>query len=138
MNQWNVELYQDKHSYVWEYGGKGNVQQIIEAIDQALDEPEYNPWYFPSIGEYSTLLEQAGFEVNYAALLTRPTKLEGEEGLINWIEMFAGSRFATLSTSTKTAMMQQIESKLRPTLYRDGYWWADYQRLQIVATKTYL
>ena len=20
MNQWNVELYEDKHSYVWEYG----------------------------------------------------------------------------------------------------------------------
>jgi trans-aconitate methyltransferase len=121
--------------FVAEFGGKGNVQQIIEAINQALDEPEYNPWYFPSIGEYSTLLEQAGFEVNYAALLTRPTKLEGEQGLINWIEMFAVSRFATLSTSTKTTMMQQIESKLRPTLYRNGSWWADYQRLQIVAMK---
>jgi trans-aconitate methyltransferase len=121
--------------FVAEFGGKGNVQQIIKAIHQALAEPEYNPWYFPSIGEYSTLLEQAEFEVNYAALLTRPTKLEGEEGLINWLEMFAGSRFATLSTSTKIAMMQQIESKLRPTLYRNGHWWADYQRLQIVAMK---
>lgn len=121
--------------FVAEFGGKGNVKQIIEAINQTLAEPEYNPWYFPSIGEYSTLLEQAEFEVNYAALLTRPTKLEGEEGLINWLEMFAGSRFATLPTSTKIAMMQQIESKLRPTLYRNGYWWADYQRLQIVAMK---
>ncbi|MGL5833362.1 MAG: hypothetical protein ACRC1Z_09040 [Waterburya sp.] len=79
-------------------------------------------------------------------MFPRPTKLEGEQGLINWLEMFAGvplgyakrNCFATLSTSTKIAMMQQIESKLRPTLYRDGYWWADYQRLQIVATKTHL
>jgi trans-aconitate methyltransferase len=122
--------------FIAEFGGKGNVQQIIEAMNQALAEPEYNPWYFPSIGEYSTLLEQAGFKVNYAALFPRPTKLEGEQGLVNWIEMFAGSRIATLSTLTKTARMQQIESKLRPSLYRDGYWWADYQRLQIVATKT--
>lgn len=120
---------------VAEFGGKGNIKQIIEAINTALAEPDYNPWYFPTIGEYSSLLEQQGFTVNYATLFPRPTKLEGEHGLANWLEMFAKERFAALAPSTKSAIINKIESQLRPYLYQDGHWWADYQRIRVMATK---
>ncbi|MDJ0592054.1 MAG: SAM-dependent methyltransferase, partial [Pleurocapsa sp. MO_226.B13] len=86
-------------------------------------------WYFPSIGEYSTLCEQQGFTVNYAALFPRPTKLEGENGLANWLEMFARDRFKELSSTNKTAIVERVESELRPYLYRNGHWWADYYRI---------
>ena len=118
---------------VAEFGGKGNVARIIEAIEMALDRPIRNRWYFPSIGEYSTLLEQQGFTVNFATLFSRPTKLAGEEGLANWLEMFAYEDFQ--ASSATTATIEKIESQLRPSLYDDGHWWADYWRIQIVATK---
>lgn len=49
-----------------EFGGKGNVQTIIQGIteglshDYGIDAAHRNPWYFPSIGEYSALLEKVG------------------------------------------------------------------------------
>ena len=121
--------------FVAEFGGKDNIKQIVRAIDEAFDEPNRARWYFPSIGEYSTLLEQQGFRVYYAVLFPRPTKLEGESGLANWLEMFAKDRFKTVSSATKANLIEQIESALRPCLYRDGQWWADYCRIRIVAAK---
>ena len=121
--------------FVAEFGGKGNIWQMITAINLALNEPDYNPWYFPSISEYTTLLEQQGFDVNYASLFSRPTKLEGEKGLANWLKMFAGDRLEKLDSATRIAVVEQIESQLRPFLYRDGNWWADYKRIRVVATK---
>ena len=121
--------------FIAEFGGKGNIGQIVTAINSALDQPDYNPWYFPSIGEYATLLEQQGFDVSYASLFSRPTKLEGDKGLANWLKMFAKDRLEKLDSASKTSIINQIESQLRPVLYRDGIWWADYKRIRIVATK---
>ena len=121
--------------FVAEFGGKGNVQQIIEAIARTLVRPDYNLWYFPSIGEYSTLLEQQGFQVNYAVLFPRPTKLEGKNGLANWLKMFAKDRFDMVSHASQATLIEGIESELRPSLYRDGHWWADYYRIRIIATR---
>ena len=120
--------------FVTEFGGKGNIQQIIQALNTTLQEPGYNPWYFPSIAEYSKLLEDRGFEVTYASLYDRPTKLEGEQGLANWLEMFANNRLDCASSS-KTEIISQIESQLRSHLYKDGNWIADYKRIQIAAIK---
>jgi hypothetical protein len=128
--------------FVAEFGGKGNLKQIIAAIDIALKKSGYqlqlasNPWYFPSISEYASLLEQQGFEVTYATLLARPTKLEGGEmGLRNWLEMFASSLLSIVSPSTKLDIMTEIEKQLKSTLYRDSSWVADYKRIRVIATK---
>ena len=122
-----------KGRFIAEFGGKNNIKQIIEALNIALPEPDYNPWYFPSIAEYSTLLEARGFEVTYAKLYDRPTKLEGEKGLANWLTMFAANRLDRILS--QKAIIKQIESQLRPYLYQDGNWIADYRRIQIVAIK---
>ena len=59
---------------VAEFGGKGNVRQIVDATLAVLNEAGYpdrdvsNPWYFPSIGEYTGLLERHGFETRSAVL----------------------------------------------------------------------
>jgi hypothetical protein len=83
---------------VFEFGGHGNVRILVDAAYRALRQlgvqhPErLNPWYYPSIAEYSAILESTGIEVTYALLFDRPTPLQdGERGLENWWRMF-GSR----------------------------------------------
>lgn len=124
--------------FVAEFGGKGNVEAIFKATQEAMQELGIyidNPWYFPSIGEYSSLLEQQGFEVAFAMLFERPTPLEGEQGIRNWIEMFGKSFLAKLSAKEQENLFSNIEQSLRPTLYRDETWIADYKRIRVLAIK---
>lgn len=57
---------------VAEFGGKGNVEGIYHAIrlvlldSHGIDAATRNPWYYPSIGEYASLLEAHGFRVRMA------------------------------------------------------------------------
>ena len=78
------------------FGGYGNNRLIHEALAKAFAEQGYSyqvPFYFPSIGEYASLLEQAGFEVRYAVLFDRMTELMGEDGMKDWIRMFISTPY---------------------------------------------
>jgi trans-aconitate 2-methyltransferase len=128
--------------FVAEFGGKGNVRAIVEALGSVLAEiggaefETLNPWYFPSIGEYAGRLEKQGFEVSYAVLFDRPTILEGgSAGMVNWIEMFAGGLLSGLSDEVRPRAIKAVEKKVRSALYRDGSWIADYRRIRVVAAK---
>ncbi|MFN9968487.1 MAG: SAM-dependent methyltransferase, partial [Phycisphaerae bacterium] len=65
---------------VVEFGGRGNVHQICSALERAvyLDTSDSVPAknYFPSISEYTTLLEKHDIEVTLAMLFDRDTKLD--------------------------------------------------------------
>ena len=80
--------------FVAEFGGKGNIANLLAALERALTQMGASsdgagPCYCPSIAEYSGVLEKHGLEVRGAALFERPTKLaDGEQGLANWIVMF--------------------------------------------------
>ncbi|HBL62017.1 MAG TPA: SAM-dependent methyltransferase [Cyanobacteria bacterium UBA8803] len=128
--------------FVAEFGGKGNIRAIAASLYSVLSEigcnsPEaLSPWYFPSIGEYATLLEQQGFDVTYAVLFERPTPLEdGDAGMANWVRMFGSCFLDGLPADTQTQVIQAVEHQLKPTLYREGTWIADYRRLRVVAIK---
>ena len=127
--------------FVAEFGGKGNISTVISAIRNVMQAAGYpatelNPWYFPSIGEYGTLLEQQGLQLTYACLFNRPTPLEGrEEGIENWLEMFANSFFQVVPHQQKLEILAEIANQLRPTLYRNGTWVVDYQRIRVLAIK---
>ncbi len=112
------------------------------AFDQSLaelhSEPQgrTNPWYYPSVSEYATLLENNGFEVRFMTLFDRPTPLaDGEAGLRNWVTMFASDYYAKLGPESREAFLRRVEDLLRPGLFRDGHWWADYRRLRFAAWK---
>jgi len=125
--------------FVAEFGGKGNVQTIVAALENTAASlgcrlPQ-SPWYFPSVAEYAALLEHGGLEVRYAALFDRPTALDGEHGLRHWIAMFAGHVLHALAADQHETFLTGMEEKLRPGLYRDGAWFADYRRLRIVAVR---
>ncbi|AHF99775.1 methyltransferase type 11 [Halostagnicola larsenii XH-48] len=123
--------------FVAELGGADNVRMITYALETELRERGYEaakPWYFPSIGEYAPRLEAHGFEVRSARMFDRPTELEnGEEGLSNWLELFGEEFFESVPADERDAIVAAVEDELRPTLFRDGSWIADYRRLRFAA-----
>ncbi|WP_062049427.1 class I SAM-dependent methyltransferase [Bacillus sp. JCM 19034] len=129
--------------YIAELGGKGNVQTIINALYEALAEhgiqreDVYYPWIFPSIGEYATILEKAGFTVSTMVLYERPTLLEnGAKGLQDWIINFAGDFLQVVhNDQTKHAVIERATKIATPAIVRDGKWYADYKRLRFIAIK---
>ncbi len=123
---------------VAEFGGQGCVRAIIAAANEALGGRfgACGPWYFPSVGQYAPILEEHGFEVSFAALFDRPTVLDdGERGLRNWLDMFAGAYFAALPPDERETALVSIESLLRPRLWKGEHWEADYRRIRVVAVK---
>ena len=122
--------------FVAEFGGKGNVQKIVAAVETVRQQSNLSPWYFPSINEYAQLLERHGLDVTFAALIDRPTPLnDGDQGLSNWLKMFGGSLLMGLDTEDTNTVIQCVEELLCPQLYDGSQWSADYRRLRLVATK---
>lgn len=126
--------------FVAELGGTGNIDTITEALYAAAERHGYdirdrNPWYFPTIGEYATVLDASGLEVRYARLFDRPTSLDGPDGLRNWLTMFADTFFTDIPPHDHDPIITTVEDTLRPDAYHDDAWIADYRRLRIRAIK---
>ena len=128
--------------FVLEMGGKGNLEQFRDAVHEALDaigRPEGKLWnlkFYPTIGEYASLLERHGLAVPSARLFDRPTPLDGgESGLRTWLEMFEEVTLSRLASDERRAFVEMVEARLRPKLFRDGHWTADYVRLRLVAVR---
>lgn len=124
---------------VSELGGKGNIGRIEQALEamrarHGLGSSARCTW-FPSVGEYASILEQSGFEVRSAMLFDRPTLLEGEQGMENWIRQFSSFSFDGIPSEAQRAAMSEVIDELRPKLFRDGQWYADYRRLRIIGVK---
>ncbi|WP_457638622.1 class I SAM-dependent methyltransferase [Persephonella sp.] len=124
--------------FVAEFGGKGNIQSIVEAMEQVFKEnPEFgqfkNVWYFPDLQEYKQLLEKTGFKVEYIELIPRPTPIEDIE---NWLEIFTNVYTSHLSTQQERKFRNQVKEKLKKTIYSpQNGWTADYVRLRLRAVK---
>lgn len=125
--------------FVFELGGYGCGRLIHEALAEAFSERQYvykMPFYFPTIGEYASLLENTGFRVKYAVLFDRPTELKGENGMKDWINMFVKTPFSVIENeSEREAVKEKAVDKLRDALYKDGKWYADYVRLRMKAVR---
>lgn len=124
-----------------EFGGKGNVKSITDAIATAAeslglaDKVVKNFWFFPSISTYTSLLELKGFEVEQAWLFDRPTKLNGENGMYDWISQFAQHAFKNLNTEEAESIKNLAVAILKPHYFINGEWVAAYKRLRIKAWK---
>lgn len=125
--------------FVAEFGGKGNVAALENAMRVAADKLELPPFgqlnYFPSIGEYTSLLEKVGLEPTFATLFDRPTPLDGPHGARHWIEQFRAGYLDTLEPQQHEAILDEAENLLRPILLNENGWFADYRRLRFVAVK---
>ena len=126
---------------VAEFGGKDNVGNLIATMKTVLAErghtirDSFHPWYFPSIGEYTSLLEQYQFRVLHAEHFDRWTPLNGEMGMRKWFLMFGDYFFQNISLAEQELIFEEVEERLRGEHYQDGVWYADYKRIRVVAVK---
>lgn len=125
--------------FVAELGGRGNIGQIVSSIETTIERftgtVPPGRTFFPSIPAYTTLLEAEGLEVQLAHLYDRPTPLEGESGMEHWIRQFKWYYFESLPVAQRTAILAEVVAALRPKLFRNGVWFADYRRLRVVAVR---
>ncbi|HYL86999.1 MAG TPA: class I SAM-dependent methyltransferase [Candidatus Angelobacter sp.] len=125
--------------FVAEMGGHGCVAKIKKALVDALNRRGLDgeaavPWYFPTVEEYSRLLNQAGFSIGYIALVPRPTPLPGD--VTGWLETFGESFTAGLPPAERSAYIAEVREALRPLLCdSEGKWTADYVRLRFAAMR---
>lgn len=126
--------------FVAELGGRGNIAHIESAIQTVVaryyrDDLPAKRTFYPSIGEYASLLEACGLETRMAQLFDRPTLLEGDQGMETWIRQFKWYFFEPLPKHEAEQALRRTVELLRAPLYRSGEWHADYRRLRFLAVK---
>lgn len=124
--------------FVFECGGFGNAHLIHSALAEAFAKRGLSyriPQYFPTIGEYATMLEAAGFKVMFATLFDRFTPLSGDDGLADWVRTFQQSAFAGMDDAAREEIIREAVESVRSQLLVDGVWYADYVRLRMKAIK---
>lgn len=127
--------------FLAELGGANNIQSIMDAIKEATDrlsllyDESLFPWVFPTEAEMAEHLINAGFTITSIEHYERPTPLVGEDGIRNWLIMFSNNMFKKLTDVEKEAIYSECERILRPKLYKENGWVADYWRLRFIAQK---
>lgn len=125
--------------FVAELGGHGNIQEIVDAIRTVVrrrrDREANIPWYYPSVGEFASILDRHGLETRQGLLFDRPTHVEGADGMEHWLGVFAGSVVADLEEQLRRDIWREVSELLRPGHYHDGVWTLGYRRLRIVAVR---
>lgn len=124
--------------FVCEFGGYGCAEQVHSMLEKcfAAHGMTYpRVFYFPTIGTYAPMLEQAGFRVEYASLFDRPTVQEGRDGLADWISMFVKTPFLGMDDSLKKEIIWETIEKLRDTLWQEDHWFVDYVRIRFRAVR---
>lgn len=131
-----------KGRMVVEFGGKGNIQEIENCLRKNLkkynytEQSKFKQWYFPSIADYSKVLEDVGFRVVFAQHYDRPTELvESESGIRDWLAMFGKNFFKDVLSVDEINILNDVQEELRNSLFISGKWYADYKRIRIVAIK---
>ncbi|MCR8656477.1 class I SAM-dependent methyltransferase [Paenibacillus endoradicis] len=130
----------DGGRFVAEFAASGNIAVITNAIKQELQAHGYewegrNPWYFPTIGEYTSLLEQTGFRVMFAQHFDKLSPLKGDGGIRRWLDGFNDHFFHDVSSTDKASIYNAIEDRVKPQLEQDGQWLIDTSRMRIIAIK---
>jgi len=126
--------------FVGEFGGHGCVAAISVALIATLERRGIKnaaalyPWYFPTVDDYRTRLEKAGFVCDSVELIARPTRLPGT--LKSWLETFAAPLTAVLPAADQAGFLEEVRTLLAPVLCdKQGRWTADYTRLRFAAHK---
>jgi SAM-dependent methyltransferase len=126
--------------FVAQLSGRGSVNMVFGAAAEVLRDQKGESLkpalFFPSIGEYATILEKSGIEVVFAVMLDHMTRLDGgEEGFARWLETFAHGVLPGSTVEERRAYLPLLEVRLRDRLWKEGHWHIDYRRLRILAFK---
>ena len=123
---------------VCEFGGYGCAETIHSALQKQFEKRGLTyrrTFYFPTIGQYTPVVERHGLKVVYAVLFDRKTLLSGKDGMKDWIEMFVTLPFKGLDKGLGDEIIEEAVEDLKSSLYEDGVWYADYVRIRLKAKK---
>ena len=126
--------------FVGEFGGHGNIAAIMTSLVATLRRrgvamEKSLGWYYPTVAEYKTVLERAGFEVDTIQLIPRPTPLP--TGMVGWLRTFRGSYLEErLGVQAEDALNEIVENLRFALCDSEGNWTADYVRLRFCAHKS--
>lgn len=128
--------------FVAEFGGKGNVQGVTDAIKNSLTKFGFEQninlqrWYFPRVATYAKVLEDVGFRITDIHHFDRPTLLKSNEsGIKDWVKMFGANFFKGIDKETMEYISDDIQNSLKPSHFSNNEWYADYVRLRVRAVK---
>ncbi|KAH7925884.1 S-adenosyl-L-methionine-dependent methyltransferase [Leucogyrophana mollusca] len=126
--------------FVCEMGGFMNCIGVRVGLHRALKErgcnpDEFDPWYFPSIEEYRSLLESSGFRVDSISLNPRLTPLP-DGGLHGWLCLFArGTFLRKFSDEDASNIINEVVQMCEVDCKNEkGEWAMMYVRLRFSAT----
>ena len=123
---------------VCEFGGKNCAESVHFTLEQCFADRglKYRRFnYFPTIAEYTAILERNGLRPDYAVLFDRPTPQSPGKTVVDWIEMFVKEPFKDMDEKQKAEILQETENRLRPKLCKDDNWIIDYVRIRVRARK---
>jgi SAM-dependent methyltransferase len=125
--------------FVAEFGGHGNVAAVTTALRAAAlihggSTDLAAPWFYPTTGEYRSILQNSGFNVPRIGLFPRPTPLP--TGMDGWLDTFRKPFFDQFAPDRRVKVRADVIALLKPALCDTlGNWTADYVRLRVAATK---
>nr|WP_198044837.1 hypothetical protein [Lysinibacillus timonensis] len=53
----------------------------------------------------------------------------------NWIAMFGSQLLEDIKDPIRQRIIENVEKTIRPVLYHEGQWIADYKRIRVVGMK---
>ncbi|KAJ6620738.1 S-adenosyl-L-methionine-dependent methyltransferase [Mycena sp. CBHHK59/15] len=124
--------------FVVEMGGAMNCIGIRSALHLILRSRGYDPvpmdpWFFPSVEEYTKLLEAASFEPVHVSLTPRVTDLPA--GVGGWLNLFVRKSFLRdIPDNEATEIIKEVEDACRIDCQdTSGNWSMMYSRLRCTA-----
>ncbi len=123
---------------VFEFGGYGCGRAVHAELKELFNRHGLKyvmPFYFPTIGMYAPLMENAGFKIEYAVLFDRFTPVKGENGIVDWIKMFDKKPFENVDPNTANTIMYEAQKNLTDKLFKNNTWNVDYVRIRMKAVK---
>ncbi|MGC4017807.1 MAG: methyltransferase domain-containing protein [Muricomes sp.] len=125
----------DGGKLISEFGANGNIYQIESAYRIVV--PSYkSPFYFPTVEDYSSLLQKTGFAIEKIYDYSRPTPLpDGKDGLRNWMKQFFASNLSVYEKEQQEGIFENVEKLLEESLFDGTKWVADYRRIRVIASK---
>jgi len=126
--------------FVGEMGGDGNLAQLRRALRDELTArgyamPAQDPAWYAGVEEFTRLYHVAGFDEVRAELIERPTPLPG--GVAEWVKTFRAGLMdvAMVPEWERGEIGAAVEARLKPALFQNGVWCADYVRLRFSMRK---
>lgn len=124
---------------VCEFGANDNIATIENAFATACKYLGYGyetKFNFPTVENFSKLLENSGFAIDKIYAYDRPTVLkDGEQGLSNWMKQFFASELTVMPENIQAMVLKKAEEISGDDLWNGKEWVADYRRLRAIAHK---